>query len=535
MKQILASLGIAAIAGGIGYSLYQSSKPPVPQALWSDSCGGTPVDQKRVACINFPEGVRQWASAGLSAWVDTTRTVQLEYITVMLVEDDSDAATLATLTARVRHAAIFAYRELQERHYRKRYGDPPDGCIVYNSTAEVEGNPVDEMNCDARTVASLQGKEFVERHCIGFTVDGVNVMTLSHDVRGVLQATPSHLKSFASSSPPVDLGSLLRRCCVPSFASFQWHRQMLPSHLGSPSHSSSYNDRHRLLSFRSGDSVSETTDLLQRNSETLEYLWRYPIPLLFSQLGAILRFNRVEYGAFPDLLQHRVPQQSSPIVSRLLSCKKAVLSWAAVTSHQRQIHPMRWLQYCGRFIVFVELNEKPELAYCTPKWDYLVDHTTAAIMEVTGIMKPKSHSFLCMIQSPHRAQTAIAMDLKEAEAFCTVLQAEKLMSYFTGLIAVTVGNLGISSLVVVVPDDHIPNAVQVTGSPLEELAFSSMDKPHFTVAAESSPQAVWNAMESTLRDQRGGAARHGVATPQSTAVTLSRYVFGGSACGEPSS
>ncbi|EKF32580.1 hypothetical protein MOQ_003565 [Trypanosoma cruzi marinkellei] len=283
---IIVGIGISSIAAYVIYAMYRGSRRGPPQLFWttpsakksrppSNSHGkmGNDADdhvmRPSLTLVNFPKQMWGWFERSLRPLINAEE-LELRDARVVFFHDITEI-TPNNLEAVVRQEVLLAFEDLK--------GTP---CAVYRSVVAVNGEPINPFWGAEEAVKASQGRALLERHCIGYTVDGGRVEILSHDTEGMVGAVNDFSAPMKTDLHVDDVDDALRRCFCANARTFS---------LGNEKRWDAMGD------FSSRDPGKCISGPYARS---FGVFWLSPVPL-FAMLGAALRYSCAEFDGWRRL------------------------------------------------------------------------------------------------------------------------------------------------------------------------------------------------------------------------------------------
>ncbi|KAK7197271.1 hypothetical protein NESM_000673600 [Novymonas esmeraldas] len=471
-QKVAVAAGVAGIGAYIGCTLLRSRQATVPQALWStaDELGAADpaATRPRVALVNMSDNLRACATAGLGAWLDVEEEVALQFPTVMVVEE-AEAAAIADLAAEVRRATLFAWAEVLGR---RESGTPasagPLCCVVYRTIAEVDGQALNDWDVRAAAARQWHGRRFAVRHCLGCSVDGKHVMTLMHDVDGVLRVPPETAHAGVCVR---DSAALLHQYGTPSQTSFRGWR------LSAESPSSAAVSTATVASAKP---LAGCADGGVRPSS----LWLSPVHV-FAALGAVLRYHRTDAPVYPHHIATPTPLPLRTERDRPSLGWCASLFTRQCATEESGARAVRQRRLSSRFVVVVRLAERSEAATADAV-GVVEEHVAVWLRDVSGAacaVGPTSTA--PRLAAVHRSEAAAAVTADMTDVVCSVVAAEWLLLRLVCLLASLGMEPALAELVAVPESPDTESMLYPTSSAPERRRH--LWQPRAALAAAGEP------------------------------------------------
>lgn len=439
-QKVLTAAGLAAIGAAVGYTLYRASQSTAPQVLFR----GEDLDgPRRVAFVNLGHCDQELAATALSAWCprDCPVSLQAAFPSVTFFEE-SNECTVTALGDVVRASTLAAYSDLTHRR-----DNAPHCVVVYRSVITLDGDCVDLMESNARTLQRANGRLFRERHCLGFTADGRGVEVLVHDVVGQIDASRARGRwPDPADAEKLSVARLLRGCLVPTQST------LLQYTLGRVT--------HRLILFDDGMfggmAVSSSADAASGKRLNIQpacaggeaaadLLWRSPFQL-FCDLAAVLCVGRDEWAGVQGLLVRQPDPVDAwsltgiaAVISRAWRQSLAAESKSAVAARAPPAIPVPLTAHF--FIVAAVSGTVGSAARA------MLDRATADIVafvlgkgamanaERDASVRQDGAPALTAHIAAHGSDTCIVVDLSAVQSMCSVMHARSITSHLTSVLS----------------------------------------------------------------------------------------------------
>ncbi|RNF24669.1 uncharacterized protein Tco025E_02428 [Trypanosoma conorhini] len=283
---LLVGVGIGSIAAYLIYAMYRASHRGAPQLFWapssvtasqsSPSCHAAARDgaadlakTPTLTLVNFPKQLWGCFERCLRPLINAEE-LSLRAACVVFFHEVTEV-TPNNVEAVVRQEVVSAFNQLK--------GAP---CAVYRSALALDGEPASPFWGPEEAVTASRGRAFLERHCIGYTVDGGRVEVLFHDTKGMVGAVANCAAAMQTDRHLDDVDDALRRCFCATTRTF------------SPGKEEGWDAVGAFSSSGPGKCIDGPY------ARSFGALWLSPVPL-FAMFGAAVRYSRAEFDGWRRL------------------------------------------------------------------------------------------------------------------------------------------------------------------------------------------------------------------------------------------